>query len=346
MAAPTIRDVARFCGLSPSAVSAALRNKKNVSAATRERVRLAAVEIGYSGDAKVSQLMAYLRSNKSSRNPPSLVLLYETNFRNDIFVKPWLSNYVSGIQSRCEQFGYILETIWVKDPEYSPKRINAILDSRGVEGIIIFHPTNEFPLRLGINFKHFAVSAIEGDHAGREFPRVVSMAFENMRLAMDRLLAMGYLRPGLVMGEWVNEQNDSCWRAGYIESSWKLPASRRIPPLIDELWLKALPKWVERHRPDVIICAEAYIRKEVEEIGKRLAQEIALVHVNLGSDVPEWAGVDNLHSEIGSASVDMVVSQIHRGETGIPTHTKTIMIHGVWRDGVICSPKTASPTPK
>jgi len=343
MAAPTIRDLARFCGLSPSAVSAALRNKKNISAATREKVRLAAAEIGYSTDAKFSQLMVYLRSNKSSRNAPSLVLLYQTLHRDDIFVKPWLSTFVSGITSRCEQFGYSFDTMWTGAPDYSPKRINSILESRGVEGIIIFHPNDDYPGHLGINFDHFAVSAIEGDHAGREFPRVDTTSFENIRLALDRVLAMGYLRPGLVLGEWVSAANDDCWRAGYIERLWKLPASRRIPPLIIDQWQGKLPKWLERHRPDVIVCGEAHFRKDLESIGVRVPQDIALVHLNLGSDVPEWAGVDNLHSEIGSASVDMVVAQIHRGETGIPTHPKTILIRGVWRDGETCPAKNAPP---
>lgn len=346
MATPTIRDLARLCGLSPSGVSAALRNKKNVSPATREKVRLAALKIGYSNDARVSQLMAYLRSNKSSRTPPSLVLLYKTELQDDLFIKPWLSNYLSGITSRCEKFGYILDTIWTGDSLYTPKRINSILQSRGVEGIIIFHPSNDYPSNLGIQLDQYAVCAIEGDHAGREFPRVVSMTFENMRMAVDRLLTMGYQRPGLLLGEWVNDNNDECWRAGFIESSWKFPVSQRIPPLIDERWRDKLRKWLEKYRPDVIICCEAHVRDELQAIGYNVPQDIALLHVNLGPDVPAWAGIDNLHSEIGSASVDVVVAQIHRGETGIPAHTKTIQLRGVWCDGETCPPKNASSTPQ
>lgn len=60
-ARPTLRDVSRLTGLSPYSVSRALSGQKGVSEETRERVRLAARELGY----VPNQLARSLKGNSS-----------------------------------------------------------------------------------------------------------------------------------------------------------------------------------------------------------------------------------------------------------------------------------------
>ncbi len=337
MEGPTIRELAQHCGLSPSAISAALRNKKNISPETKQRVHQAAQELGYSSDAKLSQLMSYLRSNKGNRTAPSLILLYDSPSPSYIDDRPWLATYTNGVERRCAQFGYIIEKIWARSA--STARLNQILQARGVEGVILFQPTDFFPGEFAKDLGKYALCAIEGDHAGRNFPRVVSMGFENVRLAMKKVIELGYERPAMVIGNWVNEINDGLLRAGFIESQWALPASQRIPPLIMDDWHLQLDRWVKKNRPDVLLCGDSNTVKYLKKSGLRVPKDISVVHLNHGHDVQSWAGVDNNHSEIGSAAVDLVVAQIHRGETGLPAHPKSIFLYGVWKDGETCPAK-------
>lgn len=337
MPKPTIRDIAKHCGLSPSAVSSALRNKRNVSVATKDRVKLAAEELGYSTDARLSQLMSYMRTGKGSSTAPSLVLLHDTESATFIDDKLWLSPYVQGIESRCSQFGYILEKMWFQT--HKPERLCTIMRARGVEGVILFAPSDVFPAALQPSLSDFALCAIEGDHDGHRYPRVASMGLENMRLAMENAARLGYSRPGLVSGQWVHETNDGLLRAGYVESQWDLNPSQRIAPLIVEKWHLELADWYREARPDVIICGDSTTIPHLNAVGIRVPEDVAVIHWNCGPDVSDWAGVDNLHREIGAASVDLLVAQIHRGETGLPIHPKSIFLNGIWRDGWTCPPK-------
>lgn len=336
MSKPTIRDLAKHCGLSPSAVSSALRNKRNVSEATKARVRLAANELGYNLDAKLSQLMSYMRSNKDSQNAPSLMLLHNNSTATFIYEMPWLSNYVQGIEDRCNEFGYILEKIWFQS--HTPDRLDTILHARGIEGVILFHPSDDFPASFQANLNSFSLCAIEGCYGGHIFPRVASMGFENIRLAMKRIAELGYKRPGLVIGEWVNYSNDGHLRAGFIESQWELEPSQRIAPLIVEKWHLKIAAWYRKTRPDVIICGDSTTISHLNAAGIRVPEDVAVVHWNCGPDVADWAGVDNLHREIGAAAIDLLVAQIHRGDVGIPPHPKSIFLNGIWRDGWTCPP--------
>ena len=343
MPKPTIRDLAKYCGLSPSAVSSALRNKRNVSEATKARVELAAKALGYNQDAKLSQLMSYMRSNKGSQYTPSLVLLHNTPSLTSIDDEPWLSNYVQGSEQRCRQFGYVLEKMWFRGQTL--ERLDTILHSRGVEGVILFHPSDVFPASFQNKLGPFSLCAIEGEHEGRRYPRVASMGLENIRLAMRSVAKLGYKRPGLVSGQWVHDTNDGLIRAGFVESQWEIESSQRIAPLIVENWHLKLPAWYRKNRPDVIICGDSTTIFHLNAAGIRVPEDVALVHWNCGSDVADWAGVDSLHREIGAAAIDLLVAQIHRGETGLPPHPKSIFLSGIWRDGWTCPPLCKEPNP-
>jgi len=336
MPKPTIRELAKHCGLSPSAVSSALRNKRNISEATKNRVKRAAEELGYREDAKISQLMSYMRTSKGSGTVPSLVLLHDSISATFIDEAPYLSPYIQGVENRCAQFGYILEKMWFK--KHRPERLCGIMHARGVEGVILFQPSDGFPGGLKSKLNSFALSAIEGDHSGTRYPRVASMGLENIRLAMENAGRLGYRRPGLVCGEWVHQTNDGLLRAGFVESQWNLNPSQRIAPLVVEEWHLMLADWYRECRPDVIICGDSTTLFHLNAGGIRVPEDVAVIHWNSGSDVSDWAGVDNLHGEIGSAAVDILVAQIHRGEAGIPEHPKSIFLNGVWRDGWTCPP--------
>ncbi|MEO8615905.1 MAG: LacI family DNA-binding transcriptional regulator [Luteolibacter sp.] len=334
MLKPTIRDIAKHCGLSPSAVSSALRNKRNISAATKDRVKLAAEELGYRTDAKLSQLMSYMRTSKGSSASPSLVLLHNTESPTFMDEKLWLSPYVQGIENRCAQFGYILEKMWFQ--AHKPERICSILKARGIEGVILFQPSESFPAGIQSNLNCFALCAIEGDHEGHRYQRVASMGLENIRLAMENAARLGYRRPGLVSGQWVHKVNDGLLRAGFVESQWDLEPSQRIAPLVIQNWHLELANWYRECRPDVIICGDSTTILHLNAAGIRVPEDVAIIHWNSGPDVSDWAGVDNLHRVVGSAAVDLLVAQIHRGETGLPIHPKSIFLNGIWRDGWTC----------
>ena len=68
-------------------------------------------------------------------------------------------------------------------------------------------------------------------------------------------------------------------------------------------------------------------------MGVRVPDDCGLAHLNLGSDVADWAGVDPQIEWIAASAVDMLVGQIHRHETGPPPVPKELLIKGLWVPG-------------
>jgi len=333
---PTVRDISKVCGISPSGVSAALRNRPNVSAETKALVLRTAAELGYKADARLNQLMAYLRSGKAVAAAPNVAWLHQCAGENDFLNVPWISQYLVGAKARAVQFGYNLDVIWAKNPAVPVRRIPSMLKARGIEGVIVYAPTDNFPWNVPIDWSQYALSALEGDHAGSKLPRVVMHGFKRMRHMVETLVKYGYRRPGLVMGSFLNETNDYYWRGGFVDAQDLLEPCNRLAPLISDTWEKSLKSWVEHHRPDVLVCVEDRILKVLEQCAIRVPQDLALVHLNIYSSVAGWAGIDNLHEQLGEAAFDMIMAQINRWETGLIANPKTIFLHGKWQDGWTC----------
>ena len=101
MSRPTLNDIARELGFSKNTISLALRGSAQIPPATRERVRAAAERLGYRPNAVVSQLMAQLRSARTSRLQATLALV-NANLDRDAFKgHPTIPIYVEGCEARA-----------------------------------------------------------------------------------------------------------------------------------------------------------------------------------------------------------------------------------------------------
>ena len=338
---PTVRDISKKCGISPSGVSAALRNRPNISPETKALVLRAAAELGYQTDARLNQLMAYLRSGKAAASAPNVAWLHQCEGVDDFITMPWIAGYLVGAQRRAAQFGYHLDIIWGKAPDIPLKRIPSVLKARGIEGIITYEPTDIFPWNIPLDWSQFALSALEGDYSATKLPRVITHGFKRMRQMMAKLVEYGYRRPGLVIGSWINETNDYYWRGGFVDSQDLLEPCNRIQPLIMDGWEDSLPGWLKQNNPDVIVCVEDRMLDVLGRKGYRVPNDVALVHLNIYSNVADWCGIDNLHEQLGEAAFDMMMAQINRWETGLVTNPKTIFLQGLWQDGWTCPPRPA-----
>src|SRR5260221_6236539 len=66
-ASVTLRSLAAEAGVSPMTVSLALRNSREVSAATRKKIERLATARGYRPDPHVTKLMHHLRTRASAK---------------------------------------------------------------------------------------------------------------------------------------------------------------------------------------------------------------------------------------------------------------------------------------
>src|SRR5690349_1212960 len=109
-----VRHIAKQAGVSPSAVSLALRDSPRISDKTKTLVRRLAAEAGYTPDARIVDLMRHLRKPRAVRQQASfgVISFYDS-------LRPWeksrhLTKVHEGMQRRAAELGYRLEPLWVK----------------------------------------------------------------------------------------------------------------------------------------------------------------------------------------------------------------------------------------
>jgi len=336
----TIRDLAVALNLSCSAVSAALNKRPNISAGTQERVRKMADKMGYATDARITQLMSYLRTGKGSRNAPNLAWLHWATTSDEHETKPWRSGYLAGAKNRANQLGYAIDPIWLNSPQFPPHRLNSVFQARGIEGLIVVNACWPCTLDNTLQWSKFAVASLEGTVGDPGLPHVGSLGIHSLQTIFENLLRLGYRSPGLVIGRWINNANACQLTAGFLQQQRQLPEAARIPILESDVWPTLLAEWMKAHRPDVIICAANETIDHIRSLGLNVPTDVAVVHLNLRSDVSGWAGIDQLHEQIGSAAVDVVTAHLNRGDCGLSAYPKYIYIRGVWVEGWTCPPRT------
>jgi DNA-binding LacI/PurR family transcriptional regulator len=120
---PSISDVARVAGVSPTLVSFALNGKTGVSAVTKARILAVAADLGYHADPQARAL------RKGSSEVLGLVVRNLSN--------PYFLGVITGAQEAATRHG---RTVLVVDADYSPRREQEHLRrlaAQRVEGVAI-----------------------------------------------------------------------------------------------------------------------------------------------------------------------------------------------------------------
>ena len=115
------------------------------------------------------------------------------------------------------------------------------------------------------------------------------------------------------------------------------PEGERVPILFLERFMEGRPaafdQWLEKHKPEAILCINPVVRDWVEELGLSVPKDIGLANLNLVSDVSDWSGVNEQHEEIGAAAVDILIGALSRNELGLPRQPRKSLIPGEWIPG-------------
>lgn len=336
---PTLNDIARAVRLSKNAVSLALRGDPQIPEKTRARVQKAAEKLGYQPNALVSQLMAQLRAGPSRQLKAKLALVNANRDREAFRRHPTIPTYVRGCETRAARLGYSFDRFWLHDPTLRAESWLRILTTRGIKGVILvgLMDSNHLPEQLepvwarlptvvtGVRTRNPALSFCCVDH-------------HHLALtAVERALALGYRRPGLVLDDVIDALVERRFSAGFRTAQRVLPKSAQLPVFHDQVSAAQPPPsfagWLERHRPDVVFTLYNNVRDWLAACGRRVPDDIGLVQFEWRAKHPEIAGM-NQHNDItGEAAVDMVVSQIHHNETGIQEFPRATLIGATWMDG-------------
>lgn len=182
----TLKDVAELAGVSRSAVSRTYTEGASVSLKTREKVKKAALELGYSPNALASSL---------TTGRTKMIGLVSNNFRNPFFLEVF-DLFTRGLQERG------LRPLLVNlSEETEPEASIRMLRQYSVDGVIVASSTLKPGFSRAFKDAGFPVVHPFGSHS--ENPVVDVLGIDNImagRMAALTLISRGYSKVAFLGG--------------------------------------------------------------------------------------------------------------------------------------------------
>lgn len=347
MSQPTMADVAKQAGVSKNTVSLALRDSPRVAEETRQRVIETAKFMGYRLNPTVAHLMAQLRQSQSPGFRATLAII-NTDETSDAFTAhPAIHGYVRGCRRRALQLGYELDEFWMHEPEMPLARWQAVFRARNIRGAVLvgmmrqnrmlpqFSPLwDEFPAVVtGLRTRDPALSFASSDH--------YALALE----AFEKAMRLGYRRPALVLDGAMDKLADGRFTAGFLTGqSHMVHAGQRTRPFYQIASSRqnrvVFYKWLDESQPDVIFTLHHQVRDWLLDAGRRVPENMGLIHYDWRADHGDWAGMNQRNDLVGEVAMDMLVSMVHHNERGVPENPRATMIASRWVDGATVRPQS------
>lgn len=183
----TQKQVAEKLGLTPSAVSRAMRNDRRIPRSTCLKVQKTARAMGYQPDPEISKMMGYLRRSRGSPAASSIALL--NLHSSDRFAS--INRFTERMHAHLERFarecGYALAEFNLLNAR--PEALRRIMRARGIDGIII-PGASHARQTVDFDFSDFSVVTI-GYSFAMNLHRACQDQFSEMRLVLDKLRQAG-----------------------------------------------------------------------------------------------------------------------------------------------------------
>lgn len=335
----TMSTIAAQAGVSKNTVSLALRHDPQIPPETRRRIERVARDLGYTKNPVISQLMTELRKVHPAGHRRAFALLNANGDLHAFTRHPTVPACVAGCRRRAAQLGYTLDEFWLHSAELYGERLNRVLRSRGIRGVIVVGLTreNRLPSRFSVTWQNHSVVVV-GTRT-RE-PALHHACVDHHALvleAMERARLLGYRRPALVVERGIDLLVDGRFGAGFWTAQQGLPEADRLPPFLDVDVARGEPgrfhAWYRERRPDVILTLHPVVREWLEQIGARAPRDLGLIQLERRRGCTDWAGMEQHHDLAGEAAVDMLLASLHTEEPGLPVSSRATLTGASWVDG-------------
>lgn len=324
--APTIRSLARKARVCATTVSLALRNHSSIGAATRERIQKLAQREGYCPDPVVAKLMLHLRQRRSRRIKAAICAL--TTWPASIR-EPFVDQVCAAAAVRAKEMGYAFSRLCIADYPSGSSRLQRVLQSRGVEGLVLLPMRSPVSLLNLVDWSLFSVVAASYSVQEPRFHTVVPDHFNNLMRACQNLRSLGFRRIGLILSSSMDLRANHYFTAAI---AWQncFSAIEPVPPLFDAAPFAKAAGWLKRERPDVVIVEReneflAWQRLHRPSIATRLPV-ISLSILNS----EQSSGIDENRDDLGETAIDILSGLLHRGVKGIPASARRTLVEGSW----------------
>lgn len=333
----TVYDIAEKLGVSHATVSLALRNHPSISEKRRAQVRQMAEVMGYTPDPHLAALAAYRRTNAPGRIQGALAWINHWAQPEQLRKHREFDLYWQGAVQCAKRFGYNLEELrWAAD--YSAKRFEQILLTRGIRGVLI-PPHYTVPDWGDFNWSKFSIIRFGLSVPTPDSHLVTADQLRAVIMAVRKMAEYGYQRIGLIVPADIDRKLGGGFVGGFSSAgqSFGLPV---VPPLLTEekIYLqnpeaarRLLGQWLKKHKPDAVLTTQVHVPELLRQLRVRIPEDLAVAGTAV--DVPVAAGIDQHSEAIGRIAVETLISQINLNERGEPADPYRVLVESRWRDG-------------
>jgi LacI family transcriptional regulator len=326
--------VAARAGVHVTTVSLALRDSAKLPAATKDRIRALAAEMGYQPDAALNALNAYRSVVRAPAYQATVAWINNYPQRGAFLAVPTFPDYLEGACRRGEELGYRLEEAWIHEPGVSGAALRRRLLARGIRGMLIM-PRHEPGPMPEFDWSEFSAVAIGYSIRSPQFHRVTNHQFRSMLTALRELCLLGYRRIGLVTQLELDRRVNLSISSSFLAFSRSLPEEDRVP-LFEQRYLADQARFlrgVREHRPQVILSQNFHLWDWLMSAGISVPDEVGLAYFSISHQERVLSGVNQNNHEIGRAAFDLLVSMLHRNERGVPPTPHHVLVDGTWVAG-------------
>lgn len=337
----SLRQIAERVGCSRSTVSYALRNSPNISESLRMRVMKVARELGWKPDAELARQMALVRQSLIKADSPHLALIIN-KATSELKEEPSPRLHLLGARDYAERMGYIADIFNLADSPLSPRRLRDILFARGIQGIIFVGTADpELPEEF-LEIGHEFACVVAGlRYSNLPFHIVYNDYLGAGRICILEMLKAGYKRPGIILPMGVDAPLGYAMAGGFTTGLIELEASNRLPILhvgrhethIPEYEYDRVKNWIREHKPDSLVSTDLIHGKIIQDALTEEGFDLPMFSGDWFPGQPVKGGIHMRQRRVGEASVDVVVAQLHRGQSGLPEVPRSVHIGAVWMEG-------------
>ena len=336
-----LSTVAAACGFSTATVSRALSGHPSVRPEVRARIVAAAKKHGYQRNELVGKLMSHLRTGRTQQFLGNLAVIHVPSAAQPRLL-PAQRRIMEGAASRAKELRFQLYEFSLGLDRPDAGRYARMLHARGVQGVIVLYTE---PTDLMADFPWGDFATIEIDYGQLEpvLHTVCLDHFVTLTNALVRLQALGYKRVGLFMNEFKDQRIAHRWSSAFASFQRHSGRIGEVPMLIaDSLDEATFRRWYRAHRPDLVIGHQDDAVGWLERAGARVPAGTAFFNLSWSERKRPCAGLDLRLELQGEVAAEAIISQIQRGERGLPANPHTIMVRGRWVDGpTLADPRAA-----
>lgn len=342
---PTFADIAEQAGVCKATVSLALRNSPRIPAGTRNRIKRAAMDMGYRLNPLVTANMTQVRRSRKWKGTIPTIGLLSTWIDEQRAVKrvEWhiQSRFLSGAKKRAGELGFDFDFLEFDLAYFSCERIQQVLINRNIAGLVV-SPLRFTNTELKLDWSKFSAASVGFNETLGNIPSVYYDNFRCMQDILEFLCKRGYKRPGFITDSENETRGGHMWNAGFLEYQNRLiPNLRQVPLLripkpellFEKEDFELMHRWYKKHRPDVIIAFRSKILDYFQRLGYKVPEEFGYMVLNWSSRTDGCSGYRQCHEEMAEVAVNIVSERLYNNDKGELSKPRITLLRGDFVDG-------------